>query len=310
MKKNEVGNKITRFFSKAKITTMKHSPEILLVTGVVGTVAGAVMACRATTKVSDILKDTNDQISAIENVASNPQKADVYSEEDARKDKVIVYTQTAVKLAKLYAPAVIIGGLSLTSLVSSNVILRKRNMALTAAYTLIDNSFKDYRKRVVNRFGERVDYELKHDIKKAEIEETIIDENGIEKVVTKEVDILNPNNHSEFAKFFDVGNPNWMKDAEHNLFFLHSQQSVANEKLKAKGYLFLNEVYQMIGIPETKVGQIVGWVYEENNPNGDNYVDFGIYDAYNEKARDFVNGYERSILLDFNVDGIIYDKLP
>ena len=91
--------------------------------------------------------------------------------------------------------------------------------------------------------------------------------------------------------------------------FLKDQQRYANDILKSKGHLFLNEVYDMLSIPRTKAGQVVGWIYDEKHPVGDNFVDFGIYDIYNERARDFVNGYERTILLDFNVDGNILDMI-
>lgn len=112
--------------------------------------------------------------------------------------------------------------------------------------------------------------------------------------------------YSIYARFFDESSSVWSKDAEQNLTFLKLQQQNANAKLKVQGYLFLNDVYDMLGIARTKAGQVVGWVYDENNTRGDNYVDFGIYKDGN---RTFVNGYERSILLDFNVDGNILDRI-
>ena len=115
--------------------------------------------------------------------------------------------------------------------------------------------------------------------------------------------------YSDYAKFFDEGCREWDKDPEYNLTFLKCQENYANDLLKSKGHLFLNEVYDMLGIPRTKAGQIVGWIYDEENPIGDNYVDFGIYDVYKEANRNFVNGYERNILLDFNVDGDILSKI-
>ena len=121
--------------------------------------------------------------------------------------------------------------------------------------------------------------------------------------------------YSQYARFFDETSPYWYKNSgnrsndgpEMNLFFLRAQQNYANELLKHRGYLFLNEVYDMLGMPRTKAGQIVGWIYKENNTDGDNYVDFGIYKT--EKNAKFVNGFENSILLDFNVDGAIIDKI-
>lgn len=307
--KKDILNTMNRSFSKAKFGVKKHSPEILIVAGIAGTVTSAVLACKATMKVNDILAESKETIDNIHMVSSDPKYADRYSQEDAKKDLTICYIQTGVKLAKLYAPAVILGALSLTAIISSNNILRKRNVALAAAYTAVDKSFKEYRGRVVERFGKELDRELRYNIKAKEVEETIVDENGNETTVKKTVEVVDPNEYSDYARFFDEACVGWSKNAEYNLTFLKQQQAIANRRLQRDGYLFLNDVYEMLGIPKTKAGQVVGWIYDEKNPIGDNFVDFGIYDLYNEKARDFVNGYERSILLDFNVDGNVWDLM-
>lgn len=180
---------------------------------------------------------------------------------------------------------------------------------MAAAYATVDKGFKEYRSRVVERFGEALDQELRFNVKAKEFEEVVINEKGEEEIVKKTVSVVDPNTYSDYARFFDEACPGWSKDPEYNLTFLKRQQNFANEKLQTNGFLFLNDVYEMIGIPKTKAGQIVGWIYDEKNPVGDNFVDFGIYDVNNEAKRDFVNGYERSILLDFNVDGNIWDKM-
>lgn len=307
--KTEIMTKATRAFHKVGFKVQKHSPEILLVTGIVGVVGSAVMACRATTKVNDILEDTKHQVDTINEVAENPEMSEKYSSEDRDKDLTIVYTQTAVKFAKLYGPSIILGATSIACILAGHNIIKKRYVGLSAAYATLDKGFKEYRSRVVDRFGEEVDYELRHNVKAQEIEEKVVDEEGNETTVTKTVNAADPNGISDYARFFDDGCLGWEKDAEHNLYVVKAQQARANDILKSRGHLFLNEVYEMFGIPHTKAGQVVGWIYDENNPNVDNFVDFGIFDANNEAKRDFVNGYERSILLDFNVDGNIWDLL-
>ena len=309
MKKITIPSNLTRTFNKFGFKLKKHSPEILVVAGVIGTVASAVMACKATTKVSGIIDDAKEEIGKIHSVMEDENYADKYTEEDSKKDLTIIYTQTGLKIAKLYAPSVILGVLSLGGILASNNILRKRNVALAAAYATIDNSFKDYRKRVVERFGEEIDKQLKYNIKAEEIEETVIDENGEEKKVKTTVDVIDPDTVSDYARFFDAASPYWEKDSEYNLMFLKSQQKYANDLLKAQGYLFLNDVYKALGIDQTKAGQVVGWIYDPENPNGDNYVDFGIYDYDDDRKRAFVNGYEKNILLDFNVDGNIWELM-
>lgn len=307
---------IKKIINQAGLKIKKYSPEILMVAGIVGTVTAAVTACKATLKVKDVMSEKEELQNDIHKCLENPDVD--YTEEDGKKDLTTVYAQTGVKLIKLYAPSVILGGVSIASIVMGQKILKKRNIALAAAYTAVDKGFKKYRANVVERFGERVDKELRYNIKAKEVEKKITDKNGKEKTVKEiQYDIEgNPlENISEFARFFDEAtSTEHHKDAEYNLMFLRRQQDYANEVLKAKGHLFLNDVYEMLGIPKTKAGQIVGWIYDEKNPNGDNFVDFGIYrlsgnEVYDERKRAFVNGYERNILLDFNVDGPIYELI-
>lgn len=300
-------NGTTRAINKVGFQIKKHSPEILVVAGVVGTVTSAVMACKATTKAGDILEEHHEQMESINEVVAMDR--DDYTEEDHKKDTLIVYTQTAVKFVKLYGPSIILGTLSLACIVESHNILRKRNVALAAAYATVDKGFKEYRNRVVERFGKEIDHELKYNIKAKEFETVTVDEKGKEKVEKEIVNVADPNLYSDYARFFDESCAGWSKDAEANFTFLKCQQNYANDKLKAQGYLFLNDVYKMLGIPATKAGQVVGWIYDEKNPIGDNFVDFGILNVDVERVRAFVNGYERNILLDFNVDGNILDMM-
>lgn len=311
MKKTDIMTTVSRKAHKVGFQLKKHSPEILVGAGIIGIVTSGVIACRSTLKVNAVVDKTKEDIGRIHEATERgyTDAGETYSAEDAKKGLTITYVQTGVKLAKLYAPAVALAGVSIGCILKSNGILRERNVALAAAYAAVETGFKEYRERVVERFGKDLDRELKYGIKAREIKETIVSEDGAETTETKVVDVADPNMHSPYAKFFDDGCTGWDKNAEYNLLFLKKQQSYANDLLKQQGYLYLNDVYEMLGIPKTKAGQVVGWVYDEENPVGDNFVDFGIYDMYNEKARDFVNGYERTILLDFNVDGNIWELM-
>lgn len=308
MSKIEIMNKMTRAVHRTGLKLKKHSPEILVVTGVIGAVTSAVMACKATTKIDTIIDEAKEKVETIHEVSQNPEMADKYTEEDSKKDLALVYVLTGVKLAKLYGPALALGAASVGCILASNNIIRKRNVALAAAYTAVDNSFKEYRGRVIERFGKELDRELKYNIKTEEIEEVVVDEKGKEKVVKKTIEVANPG-YSAYSIVFDDGNTGWDKDPELTKFFLVQQQNYANELLQARGHLFLNEVYDMLGADRTKAGAQVGWIYDEKHPIGDNYVDFGMFDIHKPKACDFVNGREKVIILDFNVDGVILDYI-
>lgn len=287
----------------------KHSPKIMIVAGTVGTVTAAVMACKATLKATEVLEKTKVDIDTIHE--AREVGGEEYTESMYKKNLSNTYIRTGVEIVKIYGPSVVLGVLSLGTVFASNNILRKRNASLTAAYATVDGAFKRYRKNVVEQYGEEVDKNLRHGIKKQEIEVTETDDKGKEKTVKKSVNVIgeDPTKYSDYARFFDEGCAEWDKSPEYNLTFLKSQQNYANDRLRSEGFLFLNDVYKMLGIRLTKAGQVVGWIYDSENPCGDNYVDFGIYNGYHEANRNFVNGYEEVILLDFNVDGDILDKI-
>lgn len=306
MKKNELMNKVSGSVHKIGFELKKHSPEIFIAVGVVGTVASAVMACKATTKLNDILEESKEELDKIHEAPQKEELQGKYDEDMMRKDLALVYFQTGVKVAKLYAPAVILGTLSLTSIVASNNILRKRNVALAAAYATVDKGFKEYRERVVERYGEQVDYELTHNIKTKEITETVVDEKGKEKQVKKTVEVADPTVTNEYVKYFTRTNPYWDDTPDYVEMFLRAQQNYANDRLKIEKALTLNDVYDSLGFQKTKAGMVVGWVLNEDNDDGDNYVEFHVRKVYipNEYGEE-----ELAYAIDFNVDGNIYNKM-
>lgn len=302
--KTEIMKSVNGVASKTIMKLKKHSPEILVVAGIAGTVVSAVLACKATTKVAEILDETKGTLDTIhEGMETGAINGQEYTTEDGKKDTVVVYAQTGMKLAKLYGPAIILGTLSITSILASNNILRKRNVALGAAYAAIDKSFKEYRGRVIERFGEQVDTELKYGIKAKKFEEIEVDtETGKEKKVKKTVMVADPNLQSDYAVYFDSKSRNYETNPDYNRMFLKAQQAFANDKLQTRGHLFLNEVLDDLDLPRTHAGQIVGWT--KDGPDG--YVNFRIV----EVERETEDGrHEPALLLDFNVEGNIWEKM-
>ena len=310
MKLEQITTRVLKLTSKSGFVLKARSPEILLVLGIAGTVASTILACRATLKVEDVLDEHFEKMDKInecwDKVKEGEIALDIYSEKDHKKDLVVTYTQTALGFIKLYGPSITLGATSIFLIISGHSVMRRRNVALVAAYKAIEEGFNAYRKRVIEEHGEEVDYMYKHGLRQQEITEmAYTDEDGVKhKAQKKHVLVEDPNGLSAYARFFDDGCSQWSKNSEYNLMFLRSQQNYYNDMLKSRGHVFLNEVYDALGIPRTQAGAIVGWMIGDR---GDNHIDFGIFDGDRMKARDFVNGYERSILLDFNVDGVIFD---
>lgn len=302
-----IKNKIVGAIGRGGLVLQKHSPEILLGVGIVGVVASTVLACKATLKLDAVLTEANDQIDRVKK-AKEIISEETYSQEDFNRDLVVVHTKKVVSVARLYAPAAILGLFSIGALVGSNRILNNRNVAIVAAYKLLQEGYSEYRKRIAEEFGEDREKEIYYGMKREVVEETVTDENGKKKKVKKTV--LNPGQNlpSEYARWFDESSREWRGEHTYNLFFLKAQQNYLNDMLNIRGHVFLNEVYDCLGMPRSKAGAVVGWI-REGKDSGDGYIDFGIWDENSEVSREFVNGYGRAILLDFNVDGLIWELI-
>jgi hypothetical protein len=270
--------------------------------GIVAGLSSTVLACRATLKVSDVLAGAEE----LKEKAQVLHEADPegYNEKTYAKDLTVIKVKTILTLTKMYSPAAGLAVISVALLTGSHVTLSKRNASLSAAYASVDQAFNKYRERVKDQLGEEVDRDLRYGTRV--VSETVEGDDGKKKVV-KHTRVAE-GEPSQYARFFDELCDNFQRNPEYNRIFLQAQQNYANDMLQARGHVFLNEIYDMLGLPRSGAGAVVGWVHGKHS--GDDYIDFGIFsDGTNERVRDFVNGRENAILLDFNVDGVIYDKI-
>jgi hypothetical protein len=305
MNLKSIGNLVTSKAGRQVLKFQKHSPRVLFVAGVIGIGATVVLACRATLRVHEVLDDHHEDKgkmeAALEITASPTYTGKPYTEEDYRKDHMLLMVKTAGQFIKLYGPSIVIGVASIAALTGAHVVLNRRNVAVTAAYAALEKGFRDYRRRVVDKYGLEDDQEFRHGLEDREIvEET---EQGPKVVVTKKY----PDGvtRSIYARCFDENSSSWQRAPGYNQVFIRAQQSYANDLLQARGHVFLNDVYDMLGLSRTKEGAVVGWVLG----NGDDFIDFGVFGGDAFMAKQFVNGVERNVWLDFNVDGIVYDKI-
>lgn len=294
-----VANAVTSRVGRQILVAQKHSPGILFGVGVVGMAVTVVLASRATLKLDRVLQTTELHKEKAK-IALDMTSVD-YTEQDYQKDMVIVYTKLVVELAKLYGPALVMGIASIAALTGSHVVLNRRYLGVTAAYAAIDKGFNEYRRRVTNELGLEKDREFRYGLTDKEIVEE--DEHGS---IVKTVKGLGGKDVSVYARFFDESCKSWSKQPGYNQIFLTCQQNYANDLLRSRGHVFLNEVYDVLGIPRTKAGAVVGWVQSDC---GDGFIDFGVFSGDVYMGMEFVRGNERSVLLDFNVDGVIYDKI-
>ena len=309
MKFNNFVETASRVAHKAMFKVKKHSPEILIAVGAVGIVAGTVAACKATLKVPPIVEEADKTLEMIHGVQDGTleiQEGAVYTEDDADRDIVIVYVQTAVKVLKLYAPAILLIGGGLGCMIGSHVLMKKRYSAAVAAYAAVSKAFEEYKARVAERFGDDVQKEIETGIKAVDISATDKDGNN----TTVKGEEHDGKTDDPYTFLFDENNAptTWEKDPEINRITLLQAQRSCMKKLKTRGYLFLNEALDSIGMRGTQIGQFAGWIYDPTNPDIDSFIDFGIYSDDPIKQA-FLAGYEPNIWLHFNCDGNIIDKI-
>ena len=302
---------------RAGLLLRKKSPEILLVCGCVGLVVATVKTYQAVSKAEFVLDTAKDKLDKIKE-AKELNNPEVYNDQDYAKDLAITYVQTGVDYVKLFGPPVALGALSVSCIFGSHNIMRKRNIALMAAYRALGETFNTYRGRVIDEFGEDKDRQFRTGVHAETVTFSEVDADGKKIKGKKTVETVNPSEISQYARFFDRNNINWSEDAHTRLTFLKCQQNYANDRLQGTGHVFLNEVYDMLGLKRSTAGAVVGWV----KGVGDDFIDFGMFndniqayadeyrnDTIGEERRDFVNGSKDSILLDFNVCGVIYDMI-
>ena len=308
-------NKLQVMTKTVGYTLKKYSPEILLGTGILGVGVSTVLACKATLKVEGILDTYEDTMEKIEEAIELSEAGEIeYSPQDAKKDRTIVKTQTVVSFVKLYGPSVTLMGASVGCILGAYRIMTKRQVALMAAYKVMEEAFSTYRGRVVKELGDVKDAHFMYGTDTIEETETITDENGKKKKVTKEKEELIPGAKlSGFARMFEeekpdqhgswLGSTQWSPVHDYNLSFLELKEKYFNDKLVAKGFVTMNDVYEELGFPPTDAGMICGWRYKSEN--GDGYISF----APRGIDGNWAFGKDGdSIVLDFNIDGVIFDQ--
>ena len=281
---------VTRLAGRAGLVLSKHAPTILTAAGTAGFIGTTILASKATLKVEETVSEETALLVKVHEA----HEAGKLEDKDALHDKVILYTRMTTKLAKLYAPALILGAASIVSLATGHGIMLKRNASLAAAYAAVDQAFKTYKKKVESKFGK--DAVIDALVSTAEEDLT---KNELTMEAIAAVDEVSP-----YGVIFDETNNNWSADEDLSMLHLKCQQQYANDILQTRGHIFLNEVYKMLGFPHTPAGAVTGWV----KGNGDDFVDFnifeGTFEGEDEKGRTVTKW-----ALDFNVDGVMYDKI-
>lgn len=312
---SKIATTATQVAGKTGLVLQKRSPEIFLGLGIAGSFVSMYLTARGALKADEDIHARKMKIREIHQckkiaMSGEPDENGElieYDDELYKQDLRVQYLKMSLEVARDFAPAVALMGLSMASILTSRNILNKRYLGAVAAYNAVSEAFQTYRKRVREEAGEAMDRHYRYGATTTLVASEEVDENGKKKKTKEPVENLDTKlvNPSDVSRFFDESNPNWDPNQSFNLMFLKGMQTRLNDIFHTRGHMFLNEVYDALGFPHTTEGAVLGWVMGM----GDDYIDFGLYDESRENVRRFINGQDNIVLLDFNHDGVIFDKI-
>lgn len=280
--------KLRGLINQLLLWTKQNSPELLISAGIIGAGTAVVLGCVASTKLKDITEPATKKIAELHE-----------AEEVDKKELVKTYTVTAGKLAKLYAPTAITFAVATTCLLCSHKIVKGRELAAAAAYTALEETFRNYREKVEGKVGKEAEEQVFQEVVTAKPSE--VKEEKKNKVM--------------YEYLFDETNPNWCTNGTYNLNFLYGVENFLNDKLRVKGHIFLSEVYDALGVEpsqlnpyQAEAAKYLGWIYDTTDPTRDCYINFGLRDSsgiLTPEADELRRNDNDVIFIKFNPDGDI-----
>lgn len=303
MKDNKFINTLSRTCNRVMFSAKKHSPEICLVGAFVTGAIGIAFVVKKSMALPAVLDENKERVAEIKAASEE------ISVKEERKELAKAYTHTGVQIAKLYVGPAVLFVTSAGLVLTSHGIIKGRNAALSAAYAGLSTTFNSYRDRVAERYGKEAEEEIRYGITTKTVKEKVVDENGETQTVKSKVSVVTPGPESDYIRYLTPSNPNWENDSDYMELFFNRTQRYANDILRSRGYLYLNTVYEMMALKQSKAGHQVGWVYRKDNPEGDNQVVLTIKKVQIPRSADPEDGYQQAYLIDFNVDGDIYNRM-
>lgn len=296
---------ITTAFYTGVARISKHAPTILSVTASAGVIATGYLAWKAGTRFEDVEgRDWDRRKECLRNADTIPDE-DVPKIE--RKNRILFILDTV----RTVAPAAIVGAATITMIYFSNSISKKRLAAMGAAYATLQTAFDGYKRTMVEALGkESVDKILKPKLPNVgkSAEEILSSDNKSDAAYVADAVVDSLKALSPYARIIaEESSTCWDPNEDYTSQNLAAVQLWANRRLERKGHLFLNEVFDQLGLSRTREGAVVGWL---KNGEGDNYVSFGDFDAsiYRVPSDDYTR-VDSNFIVDFNVDGVIWDKI-
>lgn len=218
-------SKLSKLVKNIRVATRKYQPEILTGMGIAGMITTTVMAVKVTPKALDLL-------------------AEVKAKHEEDNDRKAYSKDVITKVAPIYIPAAIVGGLSVGCLVGASATNFKRNTALATAYTLSESALKEYQEKVVETIGARKEEAVRAAVAKDNLERNPVNNNGI--IITGSGDTLC---YDILCKRYFTSNIEKLKKIENDL----------NRRMRNENYISLNEFYYEVGLDDVAIGYEFGW---------------------------------------------------
>lgn len=310
-------NVFTRLGNKAVEKLGEVSPTALVVGGIAVGVGAAVVACKKTKKAEPVIEEAKEHLGTIDEAkkAGVTAYGEVYTKHDYAKDLFKQYSNTGLKLVKVYWPALALGSISVTMILAGHHIISKRYVAAVGAYKALSDTFEDYRKRVASKYGEEEEKNLRYnlsdvvnhevDMKTGEEKDETLGKKQVGSYVTGTERIFHGDKYDDEGHLIERGTSGFdggLNGTVNNSHYLEVKEQYLNDLLKTKGYLSLNRAYEELGFEPTEEGQLLGWRYD---PDQTHQISIGLDNLLDDQTRDFRLGKASDILLTFNCYPIV-----
>lgn len=220
----KVSNGLLKVYYRAGSCVKRNSSTILTCAGAVGVVGTAIMAVRATPKALLLI-----------------EKA-----EEKKRDS-LTKLETVQAAGIVYIPSIIMGLSTIGCIFGANVLNKRQQAALTSAYALVENTYKEYRGKVKELLGDETDTQIRDAIIKDKVKEDwhacVPGNNSLD--LSDDVCLF----YDEVGDRYFEARPSDVFNAEYHL----------NRNFTLRGCANLNEFYMFLGLDETEAGETLGW---------------------------------------------------
>ena len=214
--------------TKPNLFLKKNSATILTVVAAAGVITTSILSAKAAIKASRVL---------------------AHKEEE--KGEKLTLEETISAVWTIYIPPIVAGGSTIACVFGANILNQRQQASLASAYALVDSSYKEYKAKLKELYGEEAHNNIVDAIAAEECDEVHISAGGLTSAYTQEIE-----SDAEPRLFYDEYSGRYFETTIEKVLLAEYH---LNRNYILRGFARLNEFYEFLGLEPTDYGETVGW---------------------------------------------------